>query len=88
MSEENKLVRMANQIAAFFHTQPALDGPQEVADHINKFWEPRMRRALFDLVENEGGEGLDGLVRQAVPLIRRPPAEAAHGPTTAPPAAG
>jgi len=73
MSEGNKLVRMANQIATFFHSQPANEAPNGVATHINKFWEPRMRRQLFDIVDNHGGEGLDSLVLQAVPLIRRPP---------------
>jgi formate dehydrogenase subunit delta len=76
MSEGNKLVRMANQIATFFHSQPASEGPIGVATHINKFWEPRMRRQLFDLVDNHNGDGLDSLVLQAVPLIHRPaPAE-------------
>ena len=73
MSEGNKLVRMANQIATFFHSQPASEGPDGVATHINKFWEPRMRRQLFDIVDNQGGEGLDALVLAAVPLIHRPP---------------
>ena len=73
MSEGNKLVRMANQIATFFHSQPASEGPGGVATHINKFWEPRMRRQLFDIIDNRGGEGLDELVLAAVPLIHRPP---------------
>lgn len=73
MSEGNKIVRMANQIAIFFHSQPAAEGPGGVATHINKFWEPRMRRQLFDIVDNHGGEGLDRLVLSAVPLIHRPP---------------
>ncbi|MBO9630982.1 MAG: formate dehydrogenase subunit delta [Shinella sp.] len=76
MSEGNKIIRMANQIATFFHSQPASEGPGGVATHINKFWEPRMRRQLFDIVDNHGGEGLDSLVLKAVPLIHRPkPAE-------------
>jgi formate dehydrogenase subunit delta len=73
MSEGNKIVRMANQIATFFHSQPANEGPNGVATHINKFWEPRMRRQLFDLIDNHGGGGLDSLVLEAAPLIRRPP---------------
>lgn len=73
MSEGNKIIRMANQIATFFHSQPESEGPNGVATHINKFWEPRMRRQLFDIVENHDGEGLDDLVMKAVPLIRRPP---------------
>lgn len=75
MSNDAKLVRMANQIATFFHSQPAEDGPMGVATHINKFWEPRMRRQFFDIVDNRGGAGLDPLVLEAAPLVRRPPAD-------------
>ena len=73
MSDGSKIIRMANQIATFFHSQPQNEAPNGVATHINKFWEPRMRRQFFDIVDNHGGEGLDSLVMQAVPLIRRPP---------------
>ena len=68
------LVRLANRIGEFFAAFPereeALDG---IAQHLAKFWEPRMRRQLFDIVDNHGGEGLDTLVLAAVPLIHRPP---------------
>ena len=40
-----------------------------------------MRRQLFDIVDNRGGEGLDWLVMYAVHMIRRPP------PPEVPPAA-
>ncbi|HVK90851.1 MAG TPA: formate dehydrogenase subunit delta [Mycoplana sp.] len=75
MSNDAKLVRMANQIATFFHSQPVETRSQGVATHINKYWEPRMRRQFFDIVENRGGEGLDPLVLDAAPLVRRPQAE-------------
>jgi formate dehydrogenase subunit delta len=75
MSDNTKLVRMANQIATFFYSQPAAEGPPGVATHINKFWEPRMRRQLFDILDNHGGEGLDRMVLEAAPLIRRPHAD-------------
>lgn len=68
---DEKIIRMANQIASFFATQPREDGPLGVATHINKFWEPRMRRQLFAHVD-AGGEGLTPLVMQAATLIRRP----------------
>ena len=71
MSEGNKIIRMANQIATFFHSQPASEGPGGVATHINKFWEPRMRRALYAHLDGAAqGEGLAPLVREAV-LTRR-----------------
>ncbi|MEW9617509.1 formate dehydrogenase subunit delta [Shinella sp. S4-D37] len=81
MSEGSKLVRMANQIATFFHSQPKSGAASGVATHINKFWEPRMRRQFFDIVDNHGGAGLDPLVLEAVPMIHRPP------PAEIPPAA-
>ncbi|MFC5759103.1 MULTISPECIES: formate dehydrogenase subunit delta [unclassified Rhizobium] len=68
---KTKLVYMANQIATFFKTQPESEAVQGVATHINKFWEPRMRRQLFEILEKEDN-GLDALVLQAVPLIRKP----------------
>ncbi len=66
-----KLVYMANQIATFFRTQPADEAAPGVATHINKFWEPRMRRQLFEIID-VGGEGLDPLVLEAAPMIHRP----------------
>ena len=42
MSPE-KMVRMANQIATFFKTQPKEDAAARVAAHIKDFWDPRMR---------------------------------------------
>lgn len=72
MSEDNKFVRMANQIATFFHSQPDEDGPKAVATHINKFWEPRMRRALLEIAE-QADNGLDPMVVEAIPQVRRPP---------------
>jgi formate dehydrogenase subunit delta len=71
--ETRDMVRMANQIGDFFKSYGEKEALEGIAEHINKFWEPRMRRQLFDIVDNHGGEGLDGLVLQAVPLIRRPP---------------
>jgi formate dehydrogenase subunit delta len=65
------LVRMANQIATFFHSMPEAERVPGVATHINKFWEPRMRAQLFELID-QGGEGLDPLVLEAAAQIRRP----------------
>ena len=74
MSDTNaKLIYMANQIATFFQSQPAGEAAQGVATHINKYWEPRMRRKLFEHIEH-GGEGLNPLVLEAAAQIRRPEA--------------
>jgi formate dehydrogenase subunit delta len=76
MSPENpnaKLIYMANQIATFFQSQPANEAAEGVATHINKYWEPRMRRKLFEHID-VGGEGLNPLVLEAASTIHRPKA--------------
>ncbi|TIM32040.1 MAG: formate dehydrogenase [Mesorhizobium sp.] len=78
MSTSEKLVRMANQIAAFFHSKPREEGIAGVAEHIDKFWEPRMRRQLFEMLDN-GGEGFNELVVAASARIKRPAAPEAAG---------
>lgn len=67
----DRLVHMANQIGAFFATQRRLDVPEAVADHLRKFWDPRMRNEIQAYLQN-GGAGLDPLVRDAVRLLMQP----------------
>ncbi len=66
-----KIVRMANQIGTFFHSKPHADGVDGVAEHINKFWEPRMRRHFFEVID-AGGEGFLPIVIEAAAQVRRP----------------
>ncbi|RIK85272.1 MAG: formate dehydrogenase [Hyphomicrobiales bacterium] len=66
-----KIVRMANQIGLFFQSKPHREGVAGVAEHINKFWEPRMRRQFFEVVE-AGGDDLLPIVREAAAGVRRP----------------
>lgn len=67
----DKLVYMANQIAKFMESKPHDEGVALLASHVNDFWEPRMRRQLFEVVD-QGGAGLRPLVLEAAPLIKRP----------------
>ena len=62
------MVRMANQIAGFFASYPRDQAIESVADHIKKFWEPRMRSALIAYAKG-GGAGLQDLVAAAIPKI-------------------
>ena len=68
----NKLVKMANEIAAFFAVEPvrqaAVDG---VAGHIKRFWEPRMRRALLATFDAGGDHGMHELVVEALQTQRQ-----------------
>jgi len=69
--ETENLVRMANNIAAFFNADPDREAAAAgVADHIRKFWEARMKSAIL-AYEAKGGEGLDDLVRKALAQLAR-----------------
>jgi formate dehydrogenase subunit delta len=63
----HNLVRMANRIGEFFAAMPvrqdALDG---VAQHLRRYWEPRMRRAMLEHVDSVGPAGLHPLVADAL----------------------
>ncbi len=72
----DKLVYMANQIATFFQTRKHEEAVAGIAEHINNFWEPRMRAQFFAVVD-AGGEGLKPLVVEAAARIRRPKAATA-----------
>jgi formate dehydrogenase subunit delta len=62
------LVRMANQIADFFRTVPEPEAVAGTADHIQKFWDPRMRAQLKTIL-NAGGEGLNPIARTAAEKV-------------------
>lgn len=61
----DKLVYMANQIATFFESQGRAKAVAGTADHIKKFWDPRMRDAIFTHLQ-AGGKGLDPVAREAI----------------------
>lgn len=67
----DKLRYMANQIATFFASQPESEAVDGVADHINKFWDPRMRKQLFEITD-QSTEGFKPLMVAALRKIRRP----------------
>jgi formate dehydrogenase subunit delta len=72
----DKIARMANDIAKFMESKPHAEGVTLLASHINDFWEPRMRRQLFQLLD-AGGAELRPLVIDAAGVIRRPAEEPA-----------
>lgn len=67
--DEQNLIEMANRIGDFFDSMPdrdeAVDG---VADHIRRFWEPRMRRRLLQALDQPDVSGLQmtAIVREAL----------------------
>jgi formate dehydrogenase subunit delta len=59
------MVNNANQIALYFANLPRKEAVEGVRDHIEKFWERRMKDQLIDYVA-QGGAGLHELVLEAV----------------------
>ncbi len=66
-----QLIKMANQIGAFFEAMPDRDqAVKDVAGHILRTWEPRMRGELLAYLARVGDGELKPVVRDALPLIR------------------
>jgi formate dehydrogenase subunit delta len=66
-----RLVAMANDIAAFFDAEAEPEAAAEgVRTHLSKFWAPRMRRQIIEHVA-AGGAGLSATARAAVKLLLR-----------------
>jgi formate dehydrogenase subunit delta len=66
------LVRMANQIGDFFAAESEDQTlVTDVANHLQRFWEPRMRKRLIEYVQS-GGTGLHAHVADAVRSLATP----------------
>jgi formate dehydrogenase subunit delta len=68
-STPDKLVYMANQIGMFFTAQDTETASAKIAEHITKFWDPRMRAAILAHLD-AGGAGLDPATRGAIESLR------------------
>ena len=63
----DNLIVMANKIGQFFAAQPDRDEALAgIADHVKKFWEPRMRRQILEHLEDHRGEGLKEIALAAI----------------------
>ena len=68
---DDNLVRMANQIAEFFRNKPEAQAVAGAADHIRKFWDPRMRAKMAQHLA-QGGDGLSKLASEAAEAACQP----------------
>jgi formate dehydrogenase subunit delta len=73
------LIKMANEITSFWEGESATEeaAVKEVASHIRRFWEPRMRAQMFTYLEQRQGAGLSDIARKAMTQL----AEQAKAPT-------
>ena len=65
-------MQMANDIGNFFRSEAerpvAIAG---IANHITKYWTPRMRQKLMAHVQKHGTGGLDELPQEAVKVLAK-----------------
>ena len=61
---QDRLIHDANQIALYFAAYPHDEAVEGVADHIHKFWDPRMRANLRTMLESRE-QRLHALVLEA-----------------------
>ena len=65
------LIVMANRIGAFFEAQPDRDEALAgIADHLRKFWVPRMRTEILAAVGTQAGAAMSDIVRAALTTHR------------------
>jgi len=66
----DRLIEMANQISSFFATE-SLPGKAsaDVANHLRRYWEPRMRAAIVTYYHERHGAGLGEIAMGAVALL-------------------
>ena len=68
-----RLVTMANDISHFFVAEAGPDdAPEQIAAHLKKFWDPRMRAEIAAAVAEGRATGLDPIALAAVREIAAP----------------
>jgi len=77
------LIKMANEIAAFFEGEPdKQQAMRDAASHMGRYWEKRMRHEIIAHLHGGGG-GLGDIARGAVAILAQQ-----HGHTSRPPTPG
>ncbi len=77
------LIKMANEIGSFFSGASGEQAAREVAAHLQRYWDPRMRAQMLKYYEARQGAGLSDVARGAVALLH----EASKAPAPSQPAA-
>lgn len=72
-----RLVEMANDIGNFFKSEPDHeDAVAGVYQHLHKFWEKRMQQQMVQYLNEQGGEELQPIVKEAVQRLKEDVEEA------------
>ena len=64
------LIKMANQITDFWEGEAGHDvAVKEVATHLRRYWEPRMRAQMITYYHERQGSGLNDIAKAAVGVL-------------------
>ena len=64
------MIKMANEITSFWEGEVGQDkAANEVATHLKRYWEPRMRGQMIGYFEQRQGAGLNDVAKAAVALL-------------------
>ena len=64
------LIKMANEITAFWSGEVGEEAaPKEVATHLRRYWEPRMRAQMITYYHERQGSGLNDIAKAAVGVL-------------------
>ena len=83
------LIKMANQITDFWEGEAGHDvAVKEVATHLRRYWEPRMRAQMITYYHERQGSGLNDIAKAAVGVLAeqaaaQPKAAVAEAPAAA-----
>lgn len=67
----DQLIRMVNQIGSFFEAMPDRgEALRDLAQHLKRFWEPRMRRELLAHLDASGSGELNPVSAEAIRVHR------------------
>ncbi len=81
----DRLVDMANQIGSFFATESLPGkGSADVASHLRRYWEPRMRAQIVTHYHERHGAGLGEIAMGAIALLAEEAKAKAAAATPAP----
>ena len=82
------LIKMANEIGDFFTGATGEQAARDVANHLRRYWDPRMRTQMLAYYEQRQGAGLSDVAKSGVGLLyaasRAPAGTAPPGPSAAP----
>jgi formate dehydrogenase subunit delta len=84
------LIKMTNEIGEFFAGADVNDpqaAARDVANHLKRYWDPRMRTQMLRYYEERGGAGLTDLAKSAVAVLHAASKAPAAAPAASAPAA-